>query len=240
MKKIFIMVISMIMMLGITGCNKDSVEKSSEISDKTESSITGKDQMKVVNDKNKALKSIEITENEKEKLVDLFLKNEFEIYVSDEIDLPIPYETRITEIHDMYDECYSIYNYKNEKYFAVLSREKPCASRSAYKLNKMIYTNLFLIPMDKVYNIEDFKDIEINKSDLSDVKKIYKYADILFEQELQAEDSKKKCSIYIMSDDSGITISFKKKGNKYIVTEIENNADGSFVSMIADVDKSFD
>ena len=138
------------------------------------------------------------------------------------------------------DLCYSVYKYKDNKLFAFIIREQPDLTKSSFRSNITTYEGLFLLPIDKVYSIEDFKDIEINKSDLSDVKKIYKYADILFEQELKTEESKKKCSISVMSEGSGITISFKKKGNKYIVTKIEDNADESFASMIADVDKSFD
>lgn len=198
-------------------------------------------EIKAVTDVNKQLEAVTLSKEEKDNLIDEFFKSQFSIYLKNSNSAEVPSEIRVTQnIDDYNDVCYSVYKYDKDKLFAFLLREKPDSTKSALTSNKTIYSGLFLVPVDKVYSIEDFKNIETNQSDLSDVKKIYKYADILFKQELQVEDSKKKCSINIMSEGSGITISFEKKMGKYVVTNIEDNADESFVSMIADVDKNFD
>lgn len=242
----------------LTSCNKDIKDNSSK-SAKTTSQIkeskTGENikdnesiaasskpkEIETVTDINKQLEALTLSKEEKDKLINEFIKNQFNIYLKSSNDVKVPSEIRVTQNFDEYnDVCYSVYKSDKDKLFAFLLREKPDSTKSALTSNTTIYNGLFLVPVDKVYSMEDFKDIEINKSDLSDVKKIYKYADILLEQELQTEDSKKKCSIYIMSEGSGITISFKKKRGKYVVTKIENEANDTFVSMIFDVDKNFD
>lgn len=255
MKKIFILIISYVILLCLTSCDKtksDSSNNNVETTNKIEVNETTKgnesvsnnlkmNEIKVVMNKNTALKSVVLIKQEKEKLFKMFVKNDFNIYLFENDEIEVPSEIRLVKNFDKYNNlCYSVYKYKDNKLFAFIIREQPDPTRSSFRSNVTTYEGLFLLPMDKEYSIKDFEDIEINKSDLSDVKKIYKYADILFEQELQTAESKKKCSINIMSEGSGITISFKKKGNKYIVTKIEDNADGSFVSMIADADKSFD
>lgn len=248
MKKVFILIISYVILLCLTSCDKTKSDSSNnnvvttKQSDITDSKDNIENDVKEISNQNQTLKADVLEESEKKYLFNLFSNDQSNRFLYYDRKIKYPNEIRLIEALDEYDGvAYSVYKYNDEKIYVFVLREKYNNARStALLLNSTMYEGLFLLPMDKEYSINDFEDIKINKSDLSDVKKIYKYADILFEQELQAEDSKKKCSIYIMSDDSGITISFKKKGNKYIVTEIENNADGSFVSMIADVDKSFD
>ena len=252
MKKVFILIISYVILLCLTSCDKTKSDSSNnntvttnqrEVSETTKNNeiLSDDSTMKIVMDKNKELKSVSIIKEENEKLFRMFVKNDFNIYLFENDEIEVPSEIRLVKNFDEYNDlCYSVYKYKDNKLFAFIIREQPDLTKSSFRSNITTYEGLFLLPIDKVYSIEDFKDIEINKSDLSDVKKIYKYADILFEQELKTEESKKKCSISVMSEGSGITISFKKKGNEYIVTKIEDNADESFASMIADVDKSFD
>lgn len=250
MIKKYIFITLCLLFICITGC-KDTVSdiknKTTNQTETTETSKTKKDneilesskerEIKVIYDKDKKLKLVNLTKKEKDKLFSDFLKSRFNIYLSKNENVKIPYETKITKNLDKYtDVCYSIYKYKKDKLFAFLLREKYNPSRSYLLSNTTVYVGLFLIPVDKVYTIEDFSEIIVNKSDLSDVKKIYKYADVLLKQEI--ENSKKKCSINIISEDSGITINFKKSGDKYIVTKIKNGAKDTFVSMIADVDKT--
>lgn len=254
MKKIFIIINICVWFFCITGC-KESISNSNNNTNQIEVTETNKtmegneimsvnsqtQEIKVIYDKDKKLKAVALTKEEKDKLFSDFLKNRFNIYMSKNNDIKTPSETKITKNFDEYnDVCYSIYKYNKNKLFAFLLREKPDLTKSSNPSNVTVYEGLFLIPIDKVYTMEDFSGIVVNKSDLSDVKKIYKYADTLLKQELQFENSKKKCSINVMSKDSGITISFKKSGDKYIVTDIKDNADESLVSMIADVDKNFD
>ena len=254
MKKVFILITLCLLFACITCCKdtaSNTKNKATNETEKTETTkITKKEneksgsskaqKIKVIYDEDTKLKTVTLTNEEKDKFFNDFLKDRFN-YLSENENVKIPYETKITEKIDKYnDVCYSIYRYKKDKLFAFLIREKYDPSRSSFLSYKTVYEGLFLIPVDKVYTIEDFSEIIVNKSDLSDVKKIYKYADILFKQEIELEKSKKKCSINIMSKDSGITINFKKSGDKYIVTKIKNEAKDTFVSMIADVDKNFD
>lgn len=253
MKKILIIAFCALFIC-LTSCKYNTSDSNNEITNQIETTKTDKitngnesrsidsktQEIKVIYDKDTELKAVTLTKEEKDKLFREFLNNRCNIYLPKNNDIKIPFETKIIENFDEYNDlCYSIYEYKGDKLFAFLIREESDPNKSSVTTNATVYEGLFLMPIDKLYSIEDFSNIVINKSDLSDVKKIYKYADILFEQELQVKNSKKKCSINIMSENSGITINFKKSGDKYIVTKIENEANDTFASMIADVDKNY-
>ncbi len=258
MKRIILLVICcLVCVFYITGC-REKVDKTDstltttidtkavkkEVQKEEDGSLgsisKSKKEIKEITDKNIELKYITLMENDKNELIKTFLEKRIIFTTDDDINFGIPSEIRIIKKWDKYDAlCYSVYKCKNENIYVFMIREKYNPQKSVLYSPNTVYEGLFIMPVDKLYSIENFKDIVVNKSDLSDVKKIYKYADVLIEQELRLSNSKKKCSIDILSKDSCISISFKKSGNKYIVTNIKNNAHGWLASKIAYLDKNF-
>lgn len=92
MKKVFILIISYVILLCLTSCDKTKSDSSNnntvttnqrEVSETTKNNeiLSDDSTMKIVMDKNKELKSVSIIKEENEKLFRMFVKNDFNIYL---------------------------------------------------------------------------------------------------------------------------------------------------------------
>ena len=108
MKKVFILIVSYVILLCLTSCDKIKSDSSNnnavttnqrEVSETTKNNeiLSDDSTMKIVMDKNKELKSVSIIKEENEKLFRMFVKNDFNIYLFENDEIEVPSEIRLVE-----------------------------------------------------------------------------------------------------------------------------------------------